>query len=79
MLSLHGRGVTAAWNWRFVLTNALSFVIVEVLFLVGGVTVEGGAGWGRVGRRAGWANGWAGMGQLQRTFIQPERVKEMAD
>ena len=37
----------------------------------------GGAGWGwggHLGRRAGWVGGWADMGWLQRTFIQPERV-----
>ena len=34
------RGVTAAWNWRFVLVDALGFVLVEVIRLVRGVTVD---------------------------------------
>ena len=35
-----GRGVTATWNWRFVLVDAFDFVLVEVLCVVGGVTVD---------------------------------------
>ena len=27
-----GRGVTAAWNWRFVLVDELGFVLIKVLF-----------------------------------------------
>ena len=34
-----GRGVTAAWNWRSALVDALGFVLVKVLCLVDGVTV----------------------------------------
>ena len=34
-----GRGITAAWNWRFVLIDALCFVLVNVNFYVCGVTV----------------------------------------
>ena len=60
----------------------------------GGVTVAGQvvgrlAGWGRVGRvgwwaRWGWVAGlvvgwWAGIGRLQRTFIQPERMYVMVE
>ena len=39
---LRERGVIAAWNWRFqvVRVDVLWFVRVEVLFLVGGVTVD---------------------------------------
>ena len=33
------RGVTAARNWRFGVAS-LGFVLVEVLFLVGGVAVD---------------------------------------
>ena len=48
----------------------------------------GWAGWGRagcgvagqvVGRRAGWVGGWAGVGQLQRAIIQPERMYVTAE
>ena len=35
-----GRSVTAAWNWRFELVDALGFVLVEVLSSVSGVTVN---------------------------------------
>ena len=40
--SWRGRGVAAAWNWRFALVGILDFqvVLVEVLCLVGGVTVD---------------------------------------
>ena len=34
------RVVTAARNWLFVLVNTLGFVLVKVLFLVGGFTVD---------------------------------------
>ena len=38
--SQHGRGVTVAWNWCFVLVNTLCFVLVGKLFLVDGVTAH---------------------------------------
>ena len=38
--SRRGRSVTAARKWHFVLVDALGFVLIEVLVLVGGVTVN---------------------------------------